>query len=256
MSIENKSEIDGIWTESHRIRSYEVDFARKLTIEGVLRCFQEAAWNHAEHLQLGYSHLRQSHRAWVLSRMTLQVHAYPDWNQPVTIRTWPRGSQSLFALRDFEMLDQGGRQMIGATSGWVVIDMNSRRPQRIDPILGPIRIIPELRAIGADPARISGSVSSPSPQPIAVKYSDLDLNDHVNNASYVRWMLDSYPIEFHRRHRIRSLVINFLAEVSALDSVALMTREVTPLQVLHTLTRQIDGSEVCRAEVEWVVGSG
>jgi medium-chain acyl-[acyl-carrier-protein] hydrolase len=255
MHNETKAEIDGVWTESHRICSYEVDATRKLTMESILRSFQEAAWNHAEHLQLGYSHLRQNNQAWVLSRMTVRVQTYPDWDQRVTIRTWPRGSQSLFALRDFEMLDKGGRQMVGATSGWVVIDLHNRRPQRIDPILGSIRVFPDLRAVGSDPARVSAIADSPAPQSIPVRYSDLDLNDHVNNASYVRWMLDDYPVEFHRRHRIHSLVINFLAEVNALDSVALQTRELAPLHMLHTLTRQSDSAESCRAEIQWVVDS-
>ena len=90
---------------------------------------------------------------------------------------------------------------------------------------------------------------SPAPQWIPVRYSDLDLNNHVNNASYVRWMLDSYPIEFHRRHRIHSLLVNFLAEVNPLDSVALRTNELAPLHMLHTLTRQSDSAESCRAEI-------
>jgi acyl-ACP thioesterase len=112
MHIESNADIDGIWTESHRICSYEVDITRRLTMESILRNFQEAAWNHAEHLQLGYSHLRGNNQAWVLSRMTVRVQTYPHWDQAVTIRTWPRGSQSLFALRDFEMLDKNGRQLL------------------------------------------------------------------------------------------------------------------------------------------------
>jgi acyl-ACP thioesterase len=145
---------------------------------------------------------------------------------------------------------------LGATSGWVVIDLRSRRPQKIDPILGSIRIFPELRAVGSDPARVSTIADAPAPQWKSVRYSDLDLNDHVNNATYVRWMLDSYPVEFHRSRRIHHLVINFLVEVNALESVALRTRELEPLRMLHTLTRQSDGAEACRAEIQWIVDSG
>ena len=45
--------------------------------------------------------------------------------------------------------------------------------------------------------------------------------------------------------------LNFLAEVNADDSVAISTREVDPLHRIHTLRRQRDGVESCRAEVIW-----
>ena len=63
MSAGQKGENDGIWEEHATIRSYDVDAARNATIESLLRYFQEAAWNHAEHLGVGYSHLRRQNLA-------------------------------------------------------------------------------------------------------------------------------------------------------------------------------------------------
>jgi CubicO group peptidase (beta-lactamase class C family) len=39
---------------------------------------------------------------------------------------------------------------VGATSGWLVFDLRSRRLQRIEPILGSIRTFPDRRALGCD----------------------------------------------------------------------------------------------------------
>ncbi|MBP1595733.1 MAG: hypothetical protein H6Q05_1110 [Acidobacteria bacterium] len=242
---------EGIWVEETDIRSYDVDISSRLTIESLLKIFQEAAWNHAEHLGLGFSHLGKRNQVWVLSRMMLAVESYPEWGQPVVARTWPRGCKSLLALRDFELLDMQGRKLAGAASGWMIIDLQSRKPQRAEPFIQPIRTFPERRAVGADPEKITPDGEGSRPVILKVKYSDLDLNNHVNNAAYARWILDGYPVDFHRRHRVRRFHLNFLAEVNADDSVAISTREVDPLHRIHTLRRQRDGVESCRAEVIW-----
>jgi acyl-ACP thioesterase len=86
---------------------------------------------------------------------------------------------------------------------------------------------------------------------MAVKYSDMDLNNHVNNAAYARWMLDSYPLDFHRSHRVRSLAINFLGELDGNDSFEMVTETEEP-RFSHTIRRHIDGAEACRAQIEWM----
>jgi acyl-ACP thioesterase len=246
-----RGEHDGFWEEHLEIHSYDVNISRKLTMESLLRYFQEAAWNHAEHLGLGYSHLRERNQVWVLSRMMVVVDSYPEWGQSVALRTWPCGSMSLLALRDFELLDGTGHRLISATSGWLVLDLPSRRPQRIESILGSIREVPRYRAVGAEAARLAAAAESPDATVLNVKYSDLDLNDHVNNATYARWILDSYPVDFHRTHRLRRFTINFLAEVGADDSVMLSRLELGGLRIAHTIRRRIDGADACRAELGW-----
>jgi medium-chain acyl-[acyl-carrier-protein] hydrolase len=252
MSRGQKGEQDGIWMEEVEIHSYDVDFERKITIESLLKYCQEAAWNHAEHLGVGYSHLRQRGQLWMLSRLALAVHSYPEWGQRVAVRTWPCGTKSLLALRDFELLDAQGHPMAAATSSWLVFDQQTRRPLRLEPILGSVRILPDRRALGYDAEKLTATEIPSSSATIKVKYSDLDLNDHVNNSTYTRWIIDSYPLEFHRAHWIRNLTINFLAELDGRDTVELSTVELKDLCFTHSIRRQADNGESCRAEIVWV----
>jgi len=244
-------EMDGVWEERFEIRSYDVDIARRLTVESLLKYFQEAAWNHAERLGRGYLHLRSQNLVWVLSRMMVLLETHPVWGQPVILRTWPCGSKSLFALRDFEVLDETKRRLAVATSSWLVLDLESRRPQRIEPVVSSVRSFPEYRAAGDEAPRLGSSAELASPTVLKVNYSDLDLNDHVNNATYARWVFDSYEIDFHRLHRVRSVVMNFLAEVGSEDSVTLGRHEMDSSRVAHTIRRRIDNTEACRVELVW-----
>lgn len=248
-------ESDGVWMEQVDIHSYDVDIASRITIESLLKYFQEAAWNHADHLGLGYSHLRRHGQLWMLSRIMVVVESYPKWGQRVAVRTWPCGSRSLLALRDFELLDPKGHRLAAATSGWLVFDQQSRRPLRVEPILGSIRVFPEHRSIGCDAPKLAAVGTSSTPTVLQVKYSDLDLNDHVNNAAYARWILDSYPVDYHRTHHIRNLSINFLAELDGSDSVELGSGDMKDFHVMHTIRRLSDHAESCRAEIVWQEGN-
>lgn len=246
-----RCESDGAWVEDAEIHSYDVDISARMTVESLLTHFQEAAWNHAEHLGVGYSHLSRRGQVWMLSRMMVVVDSYPAWGQAVVIRTWPCGSKSLLALRDFELLDGEGHRLAAATSGWLVFDLRSRRPLRIEPIIESIRSLPDRRSLGYDPPKLGAAETRSASTVLKVKYSDLDLNNHVNNATYVRWILDNYPVEFHRTYQLRSLAINFLAELDARDSVELSTLETKHLCMTHTVRRILDGTEACRAEITW-----
>src|SRR5215813_912680 len=78
-----------IWTEAFRVHSYEVDFEGRATLETLCHYFQEAAWNHAERLGVGYSHLQREQRLWVLSRLLIKIDGYPLWGDAISVRTWP-----------------------------------------------------------------------------------------------------------------------------------------------------------------------
>jgi acyl-ACP thioesterase len=139
---------------------------------------------------------------------------------------------------------------MGATSGWLVYDVISRRPQRAELTVKTIRSFPDRRAIRCDPEKVAESVQTAG-SPLDIRYSDLDLNNHVNNTTYARWILDSYPVELHRRRIVRSIILNFLAELGADDKAELSTAEIGLMRLRHTIRRRNDGAESCRAEILW-----
>jgi acyl-ACP thioesterase len=45
------------------------------------------------------------------------------------------------------------------------------------------------------------------------KYSDLDMNNHVNHCRYVDWVMDSLDADEVKSRRIRSIQMNFISQV-------------------------------------------
>ena len=59
------------------------------------------------------------------------------------------------------------------------------------------------------------------------RYSDLDMNGHVNNVNYVEWALDSIGFDVTSKLPLKELFVNYNAEVKLGDEVVLKVWEDT-----------------------------
>ena len=121
----------GVWSERFRLRSYETDPTGLASVATVCNYLQEVAGNHAFRLGLSVEHLHERRLTWVLARLRVLVDRYPRWREEITVETWPSGIDGLLGTRDFLLLDDDGERLARATSGWMVIDVDRRRPVRM-----------------------------------------------------------------------------------------------------------------------------
>ncbi len=241
----------GVWQEDFKVHSYEVDFHHRATLLALCRYYQEAAWNHAERLGVGFHQLVSQSRLWVLSRFAVAIDRWPEWNQTITIQTWPRTAKSLFAMRDFEMFDSAGTRIGAAASAWLILDAASRKPLRSDRWLGTFTTL-SRRSLPDDPQKLPACDGDSRGSVATVGYTDIDVNSHVNNTRYIGWMLDAYPMSFYQQHSTAILEVNFLGEARFGDSLETRVFETGPLERHHAI-RTAAGQEVCRARILWRV---
>jgi medium-chain acyl-[acyl-carrier-protein] hydrolase len=243
------------WADKYLISSYEVDARGRATLPTLSKFMQETAYNHANHLEFGYVHLKQKNRFWVLSRLLIKIDRYPLWGETVHVHTWPTGVEGLFAYRDFQLLDEQEVPIGAASSGWLVLDAEKRRPQRPLELKEKSRLFPEERALDRRPLKIK-TLSEPEKGPFfPVRYSDLDLYNHVNNAKYIQWILDSYPEEMNREYEVTLFEINFVSESKMGDEVAIYTERLesstSEPAFRHGIKRKVDNRDICLAETTW-----
>lgn len=240
----------GTWQEPVLAHAYDVDFSKRASAESICRWFLEAAWNHAEHLGIGFAALAQHNQFWVLARLLVEIDRYPLWGQHAQLRTWPRGVSGVLALRDFELWDTNGGRLAAGSSSWLVLDVINHRAQRLDKLAKQIPAEITRQALERDPAKILPNKAGKAQLSKEVLYSDIDVNDHVNSARYVGWCLDTYSPEFHHRHSLRRLEVNYVGETKWRDQVSVFSTETIPLRFAHSIRNSKD-EEVCRAELLW-----
>jgi acyl-ACP thioesterase len=214
--------------EKFRLRFSAVDPSDRLTLAPTLDLFQEIASDHAEDLGVGREAMSLAGQVWILSRISVQWDRRPKWQDSLTLRSWPRGSDKLFALRDYDIRDGEDRPLVRGRSGWIILDLEKRRPLRPQAIMESLP-----RNEGID-ALTDGPVSLVFPGGGAgetvVKagerragYSDIDYNGHVNNTRYIEWVQDIVEGGLLERAARMRLDVNYLSEVKLGGTVELWT---------------------------------
>jgi acyl-ACP thioesterase len=158
----------------------------------VLDAMQETAGRHAEKLGVGVRDLHAKGLTWVLARFHVLFKAIPPAGSTVHIGTWPTGRHRLFAVRDFCLEDEGGKEMLRATSAWALMNMATRRPVRLDPHLPVFSSHPE-RMVPDDFPPLPPVPDAGDPARFRAVAVDIDINNHVNNTVYLDWSLRAIP---------------------------------------------------------------
>ena len=238
-----------VYKESFKIHTYEVDIHNRLTIQALAQFLQEAASNHAALLGFGVEYLLKNNRTWILSRLAVNIEESISLGETITIKTWPADTEKLFFIRDFEISDSKGRLIGSATSYWIFIDTEKGRP-----------IHPSKNEIIFDYENIERGFSRPliklpaienmlSLKSFHVRYSDLDLNNHVNNIKYIEWGMEGIDPDYRKNNIPFLLEINFLSEAKYSDEVDLSMEKRSSGDFLHSLF--IDDTEICRIQSVW-----
>jgi medium-chain acyl-[acyl-carrier-protein] hydrolase len=235
------------------VASYECDFSGRLSLSALCQHFQEIAGINAEQLGVGYRMLKEEHLAWMLSRIIIRVNRRPRWGDDVVITTWPKGISSLFALRDFRLEDSKGDILVLGTSAWLLVDVLRRRPRKIESLPVDLRYPGAPHAIDEIPGKLAGGRPGVAVYERTILPGDIDLNNHVNNTEYIRWVTDCFSPDLFRSNEIRSLQLNYLEETLLGDILTITLDGIAEpggACRISGLSRN-KGGGVFQANVEW-----
>jgi medium-chain acyl-[acyl-carrier-protein] hydrolase len=241
--------------KEYRVHVYETGPDGRLNLYSLFNYLQDIASDHAIRLGFGRDDLIRDNRFWVLSRIYAEINELPQWENSIIVKTWPNGTDKLFALRNFDVSFPDGRHIASATSSWLILDRTTRKVQRPDSILSKFYsdLHPNRSPIRyASKIDTSGEESNTSHR-YRIKVSDLDLNLHTNNVRYLTWVSDCYNLDFVMKNVPRSAEINYLAESQYDEEVVIKTSEDKMNGSVHThsIFRIGDNKEICRLRIEW-----
>ncbi|XP_033144215.1 oleoyl-acyl carrier protein thioesterase 1, chloroplastic isoform X1 [Brassica rapa] len=272
---------DGLsYKEKFIVRSHEVQSNKTATVQTIANLLQEVGCNQFQ--SVGFSTdgfattptMRKLNLIWVTSRMHIEIYKYPAWGDVVEIETWCQSEGRIGTRRDWILKDLANGEVTGrATSKWVMMNQDTRRLQKVSDdirdehlIFGPkeprlafpeeennrsLKKIPKLE----DPAQYSIIGLKP-------RRADLDMNHHVNNVTYIGWLLESIPQEIVDTHELQVITLDYRRECQQDDVVDSLTtskngsatsdtQSHNDSQFLHLLRLSGDGQEINRGTTLW-----
>lgn len=249
--MDTDQELKRVWVDEYEIHSFDVDMKGRARLPALCRLMQDSAGKHAQHLGVGLTHLREKNFIWVLYRQLIKMSAYPLLGETITINTWPTAKDRLFSHRDFMIWDDS-RNVIGeATTVWFAVDLIGRKPQRTDSYFH-IKLPEDVMSVFPEKLKKlpTNSVRNFT-KSIQVSYSDLDMNNHVNNVRYIDWIFDSLSLDFLTNHTVKELEINYLSEALYDDHISVGYENKENVLYSHSIVRKRDNVELCRAKTLW-----
>lgn len=192
-------------------------------------CMQSLAGEHAAKLGLAVETLYAADLMWVLARQQVVLPTLPAADSTIYIKTWPSTISRLQCRRDFIVKNEKGELLGHGITHWVVVNMSSRRAERLPPFI--TEVYPKDPEFAANDIALRHP-ALPANLEIATwqtSQADIDLNAHVTNMRYADFMLDALPEQHYATHRLTALDMTFRAETIAGQKISSRSQTCDPL---------------------------
>ena len=244
MTGENK-----IGTYQFVAEPFHVDFNGRLTMGVLGNHLLNCAGFHASDRGFGIATLNEDNYTWVLSRLAIELDEMPYQYEQFSVQTWVENVYRLFTDRNFAIIDKQGKKIGYARSVWAMINLNTRKPADLLALHGGS--IVDYVCDEPCPIEKPSRIKVTSEQPVArltAKYSDIDINGHVNSIRYIEHILDLFPIELYKTKRICRFEMAYVAEGYYGDELSFYCDEAGENE-FHVEVKKKDDEVVCRSKV-------
>ena len=182
----------------------------------------------------------------------IELEELPFQYESFSVQTWVENVYRLFTDRNFSILNKDGKTIGYARSVWAMISMETRKPADLLTLHGGsiVDYVCDKECPIEKPGRIKISDKAVSTD-YQTKYSDIDINGHVNSIKYIEHILDLFPIEVFKEKRIKRFEMAYVAESYYGDTLAFFKEEENEYE--YNIEVKKNGDEiVCRSKVIFV----
>lgn len=238
-------------TYKYLIDAYLADFRGKATLPMIGGFMLQSATRHAEERGFGYNEMTGQQRAWVLSRMVIEMIKFPLNDTVFIIKTWVADVNKLFTERYFSFENEKGEKLGYAKSLWASIDLTTRRPTNVQNLSELVAFIDKEQ-----PCPIEGLNKIPLLKEdydhagsFDVKYSDVDINKHLNSMKYIEHFIDIFDIDVFKEKEIRRFQINYIAEAHYGTHIDFLKKEIE--KDIFVIEMKTNETTVCTSRITW-----
>ena len=200
------------FTRSFFLFRHEADFQGRMLPGALLRFAQQVATDHCNAMGLTDEVYARIHTAFLLVRQTLEFYRVPHVDETLRFVTLPEAPQRATYKRITLVYDEAGEEVACVDSRWVLVDTESRHILRKAPpemeLDWPVQVDRQLE-VGL-PARPQDM--EPAGEVLA-RYTQCDMNGHVNNTRYADVACDVIPVEEWQNAAVRRMTIHYHKEI-------------------------------------------
>ncbi len=191
---------------------HEADFQGRMLPGALLRFAQQVATDHCNAMGINDELYARTHTAFLLVRQTLEFRRVPHVDEALKFLTMPQAPRRATYKRITLVTDEAGEEVACVDSRWVLVDTEKRHilrkaPPQLD-LAWPYCVERELDV--SLPAR--PETMDPAGE-ILARYTQCDMNGHMNNTRYADVACDLLPVEALRSAAVRRMTLHYHKEI-------------------------------------------
>lgn len=197
------------------------DINGRLRPSNLLWMFQDASEVLTERHHVGPRTMKEQGLNWVVARLGCEVERMPLCEETVEMLVWAEKTKLGIYPWQYQVIDADGHPIVRGSALWVLSDAKVRSM-----LSGTV---PKLElGTSCPPAEPYGRIRGVKMPELEnrtlrrVGYTESDLNGHMNNAYYLDWVCDLPPMDFHKDHVMKKLVMDYRAESKPGEEVELL----------------------------------
>ena len=213
---------DNIFSIKSPVNVNSVGFDGKMSVADAMSIFQYAVTLHTEEMGVGFNSVLNNHGAkWVIAKARFEITRFPANGETIKAVTWPLKPGVMRFGRCFSIRDEQEFDCINAYTDWCLLDKNTSEVLKTS-ILG--ELFPQYLTERKD-GKYSNFTLDVTQQNLCYKrtmrLSDLDINGHVNNISYIRMALDCFSGSEMKNMTIKSFEMIYRRQCFEKETLAL-----------------------------------
>lgn len=212
----------------HTFISSECDAFQTVTLDTYESLMQEVAALHSSARKCGLPDLMERGLTWVIARNRMTISRYAGWTDDCVVTTWAQDSPGFNCPRRVEGALSDGTPLFTCQTRWAVVNLKTGRPQRASEVNGIIVTpAPELQGDFNMPPVVDEDTAS---QVVLLRhiprarYTDTDMNKHINNRSYINWCLEAVPQTFLDAKLPRLVDVRWMRQCHKNDNLEVVAR--------------------------------
>ena len=223
------------------VNFHDLDFNGICRASALLKFMQNAAQNQLNSNNLGYQHLLNKKRAFILSRITLKFDEPVYEDDAIQATTYPCESSGFSFIRNFE-LSRNGVRIARGLSVWALIDTDTHNLIKVSDFELGLKTLPSPTDFKIERIRFPQELILAGNYKVA--YGDLDRNNHINNTRYPDIYSCFLPL---KNKRISSITINYMNEAKFGENLSVYCAETDGAHYIRTVRE--DGKINSEAEI-------
>ena len=199
------------WEEKYNVKFHETNSNEVVGPSQLLKYMQETSMRHMRGRKPSYEELFEEKKAFILSNIRIEmynpIYAYQD----VVAKTWACPSRGYSFMRSYS-IEANGEIMAEAHTTWALVDTEEKKLYKVSDVDlsnydvdEPVSLEHPLRF------RIPNEVPLSLIGEYTVRYTDTDLNGHMNNTNYPSMLINCMPSP--EKVMVKSLAISFLSDI-------------------------------------------